>query len=147
MSTDGGTQHDHGPQPSSEWVLAGDAAIASQQLRALAPRLTLGEEHFDVAEQSRSGEGLPALYLIALQGIPVGAVDFLPLPETRTLMRLFLCSDLGTTCGLSDGDRIAATFASIWIERLRRLGFLTEAAEVPPRPPLGFPLPRVPNGL
>ncbi len=80
--------------------------------------------------------------MIAFDGTPVGAVDFLPLPAARTLMRLYLCSDLGTTCALPDGDEIAGGFAGIWLDRLRHLGFVSgPAPAAESRRPLGFPLP------
>lgn len=135
-------RHDHGPLPSGEWILEGESELALQHLRTLAPTLLLNERHFDVMEADRSGEGLPALFMIAFDDVPVGAVDFLPLPAARTLMRLYLCSDLGTTCALPDGDQIVTGFAGIWLERLQRLGFMTS---VPPpatgQRPLGFRLP------
>ena len=134
--------HDHGPRPSNEWVIEGDSQTAIQHLRTVAPYLSLDGHHFDITEAARMDADLPALFLISLQGAAVGAVDFLPLPAARALMRLFLCSDLGTVCALRDGDQIASTFATIWLERLRRLGFLSgEASEATPRRQLGFRLP------
>lgn len=142
MTSDAELRHDHGPLPSGEWVIEGESELALQHLRTLAPSLLLKERHFDVMEAERPGEGLPALFMIAIDDVPVGAVDFLPLPASRTLMRLYLCSDLGTTCALPDGDEIATGFAGIWLERLHRLGFM---ASVPSaargQRPLGFRLP------
>ncbi len=137
-----GHAHDHGPVPSSEWVLEGEGALAAQHLRTLAPTLLLNARHFDVTEADRSNEGLPSLFMIAYSDTPIGAVDFLPLPTSRTLMRLYLCSDLGTTCAIPNGDEIAVGFAGIWLERLRRLGFVSNPApSTDTRPPLGFRIP------
>lgn len=134
--------HDHGPLPSGEWILEGESELALQHLRTLAPTLSLNERHFDVTEGERAGEGLPSLFMLAFADTPVGAVDFLPLPAARTLMRLYRCSDLGTTCALPDGDQIARGFAGVWLERLKRLGFVSSAASsADSRRPLGFRLP------
>lgn len=123
-------------------VAEGESQTAIQHLRTLAPNLSLEDAHFDITETGRADDDLPPLFLIALRDTAVGAVDFLPLPATRTLMRLFLCSDLDTVCALPDGDQIASRFATIWLERLRRLGFMSGLAPgATPRPQLGSRLP------
>ncbi|MEX2229985.1 MAG: hypothetical protein WEB13_10155 [Dehalococcoidia bacterium] len=112
-------------------------------LQTLAPTLTLGGGHFDVNRMDHAERDFPELFTIQLRDVPVGAIDFLPLPAGRTLMRLYLCSDLGTTCQLEDGDQIATGFVEVWLNRLQRLGFLAVSAP-PTRQPhrrLGFVTP------
>lgn len=136
--------HDHGPNPSFEWIIEGDERMVLPHLRTLAPKLSWEGRHFDIDVTDRAGEQLPPVFMIDVEAAAVGAVDFLPLPADRTLMRLFLCSDLGTNCQLDDGDRVAIGFAQAWLARLEQLGFM--ASTTPPMPErrrLGFPLPGI----
>lgn len=135
--------HDHGPIPSLEWILQGDQPTVTPHLRTLAPTLTLDGRHFHVTELNRLEQDLPPLFIVELNEVPVGGVDFLPLPSDRTLMRLYLCSDLGTVCLLDNGDQVATGFAEQWLGRLRQLGFLTLSAPEAqgPRRRLGFATP------
>lgn len=139
VSEDG---HGHGPQPSYEWVIEGDQAMVVPHLTAIAPTLQWEDEHFHVNDVDPVDDGMPALKQIALGDEPIGALDFLPLPQKRCLMRLFLCSDIGTACSLEHGNDVMQGFATAWIRRLGKLGFMTVAAtgERENRP-LGFPMP------
>lgn len=135
--------HDHGPLPSYEWILQGDRLTVIPHLKTLAPTLSLDGGHFDVGELDRRDQDLPALFMIQLNDVPVGGVDFLPLPSERTLMRLYLCSDLGTACELENGEELAAGFVQILLGRLLHLGFvgLYQPGVAEPRGPLGFATP------
>lgn len=117
--------HGHGPAPSFEWILEGERDIVVPHLKAIAPLLQWNEEHFHVSTSRGEDPDLPALFRIELGAEPVGGVDFLPLPAKRTLMRLYLCSDLGTSCRLDDGNTIIQGFATAWLRRLQRLGFIS----------------------
>lgn len=143
---EGAERHDarlHGPFPSYEWVLEGGREIILPHLQALAPALAWNREHFHVTATPRADADLPELFEIALTDAPVGAVDFLPLPAERTLMRLYLCSDLGTVCAIDGGNDVIQGFATAWLARLRQLGFLSQPAEAATRSrPLGFRTPR-----
>ena len=134
--------HRHGPQPSYEWVIEGDQEMVVPHLTAIAPTLTWKEEHFHVNDVEPVDAGMPALKQIGLGAEPVGALDFLPLPQKRTLMRLFLCSDLGNACSLEHGNEVMQGFATAWIQRLRKLGFMTvETASDRQGRPMGFRIP------
>ncbi len=124
--------HEHGPVPSLEWVLQGDQLTVTPHLRTLAPTLTLNGQHFDITEVDRLEERLPPLFMVEVDDTPVGGVDFLPLPAERTLMRLYLCTDLGTACRLENGDQVATGFVEVWLGRLKQLGFMTLAAPAAP---------------
>lgn len=137
-----GDGHSHGPQPSFEWILQGERRIVLPHLKSIAPTLTWEDEHFHIREMDAVDEHSPDFFRIELGSEPVGAVDFMPLPAERTLMRLYLCSDLGTSCLLENGNDVIQGFATAWLERLNKLGFLsTKASEAKDRP-LGF---RTPN--
>lgn len=107
------------------------------------PTLIWKDEHFHVQDLDPVDSDLPALRQIELGVDPVGALDFLPLPQRRrrTLMRLFLCSDLGTTCSLEHGSDVMHGFATAWIQRLARLGFMMVESGARQRPK-GFPIPQ-----
>ena len=141
------TTHDtddlHGPVPSFEWILEGETEIVVPHLKTIAPILKWNDAHFHVSTVSQEDADLPKLFRIELGAEPVGGVDFLPLPSKRTLMRLFLCSDLGTSCRIDDGNNIIQRFATAWLSRLQRLGFLAnKVAEQHARTrALGFALP------
>ena len=105
------------------------------------PRLTWEGRHFHICEIHPQDRDLPRLFQIELDGIAIGAVDFVPLPADRTLMRVYLCSDLGAACVLDEGDTVLQGFASHWLSRLAGLGFLAVPAEEfdpSSRQPLGF---------
>lgn len=121
----GPSPHAHGPAPSFEWILEGEREIVLPHLKAIAPLLQWNEEHFHVSTSQSEDPDVPALFRIELGAEPVGGVDFLPLPAKRTLMRLYLCSDLGTSCRLDDGNTIIQGFATAWLQRLQRLGFIS----------------------
>lgn len=138
-----GVDHLHGPVPSFEWVLEGVTETVVPHLKTIAPILKWNEEHFHVSTVSQEDPHLPEMFRIELGAEPVGGVDFLPLPAKRTLMRLFLCSDLGTSCRIDDGNNIIQGFATAWLARLQGLGFLADkvpSQNVPTRS-LGFALP------
>jgi len=139
---EGPDDHLHGPYPSFEWVLEGGRDIVLPHLKSMAPLLKWKEEHFHVTSNKPEDEDLPELFQIELGGEPVGGIDFLPLPAKRTLMRLYVCSDLGTSCRIDDGNNIIQGFATAWLQRLQRLGFLSSrVAEQQMRTPLGFKTP------
>lgn len=134
-------EHPHGPVPSLEWTLRGRAEMILPHLKTMAPALALGDEHFHVIELPADDDDLPARFQIELGGEPVGAVDFLALPEDRTLMRLYMCSDLGTVCSIEDGEEVATAFAQAWLSRLQQLGFLASVGRdsgSDNREPIGF---------
>lgn len=87
----------------------------------------------------------PTLYRIELDEALVGGIDLLPLPAERTLMRLYLCSDLGAACLIDGGDDVIRGFAAAWLSRLKALGFLSAptptSEDGSPHRPLGFPVP------
>ena len=137
--------HGHGPQPSYEWMIEGEDAMVIPHLKSIAPTLTWKEEHFHVRDVEVADPDLPALHQVELGDEPVGALDFLPLPQKRTLMRLFLCSDLGTTCSLESGNDVMQGFATAWIQRLAALGFMTiQSSPGAERRPMGFAIPSPP---
>ncbi len=138
-----GPAHDHGPTPSFEWILEGDREIIVPHLRTIAPSLIWENEHFHVCDPARAGEGLPEMFQVQLADEPVGALDFMPLPSNRTLMRLYLCSDLGAACSLKGGDQVMQGFATAWLARLNALGFLANKPREVHSRPLGFPTPPV----
>lgn len=144
----GGTpaEHDHGPVPSYEWILDGESRIVLPHLKTIAPTLTWNGEHFHVNGIEAADADLPERFQIELGEEPVGAVDFLPLPGKRTLMRLYLCSDLGTSCRLERGNDMIQGFANAWLARLTTLGFISArvAQQNTPTRTLGFPLPSDP---
>ena len=135
-------QHDHGPVPSYEWMLEGEQALVLPHLKAVAPTLGWKGEHFHVAALAPREAGMPVLHQLQLGDDPVGALDFMPLPNKRTLMRLYLCSDLGTVCSLERGNDVMQGFATAWLQRLAKLGFMPADQ---PRDghdrPMGFPIP------
>ena len=133
--------HQHGPQPSYEWMIEGDQEMVIPHLKALAPTLIWKDEHFHVQDVDPVDADLPALRQIELGDEPVGALDFLPLPQKRTLMRLFLCSDLGTSCSLEHGNDVMQGFATAWIHRLAKLGFMAVESGADRRA-MGFPIPQ-----
>ena len=138
----GADDHQHGPQPSYEWIIEGDQEMVVPHLTAIAPTLTWKEEHFHVCDVEPIDVGMPALKQVELGDEPVGALDFLPLPQKRTLMRLFLCSDLGGACSLEHGNEVMQGFATAWIQRLGKLGFMTvEAASDHEGRAMGFHIP------
>lgn len=100
------SEHTHGPVASYESMVEGSREIVLPHLKAIAPVLTWNETHFHVGE-----------------------MDFLPLPADRTLMRLYLCSDLGQTCLIEGGDTAMEEFATAWLLRLQKLGFLSTPTE------------------
>ena len=118
-------EHGHGPRPSFEWILEGRTETVLPHLLSIAPLLQWKDEHFHATGLEPSAEFLPQMFQIELGGEPVGGVDFMPLPAKRTLMRLYLCSDLGTSCRIDDGNNIIQGFATAWLQRLQRLGFLS----------------------
>lgn len=142
-SPDASEHHAHGPVPSVEWILQGKQDAIIPHLKTIAPTLGLDDEHFHVSELEQSERDVPALFQIELGGELVGALDFMPLPADRTLMRLYLCSDLGTQCRLANGDEVAKGFAQIWLGRLNTLGFLSAEFDgrEHDRGPLGFRVP------
>ena len=123
-------------------MIEGEPDMVVPHLKAIAPTLSWREEHFHVADVEPLDAGLPDLQRIELGSEPVGALDFLPLPQRRTLMRLFLCSDLGATCSLEGGNDVMQGFATAWIQRLAKLGFMTVAnAGAREERPMGFAIP------
>ncbi len=138
-----GVAHLHGPIPSFEWILEGMAETVVPHLKTIAPILKWNEEHFHVSTLRQEDPQLPELFRIELSNEPVGGVDFLPLPAKRTLMRLFLCSDLGTSCRIDDGNNIIQGFATAWLARLQGLGFLANkvTSQDAQTRALGFSLP------
>lgn len=139
-----GSEHTHGPVASYESVLEGSRDTILPHLKAIAPALVWNETHFHVGEMVPADKDRPELLLVKLGDAPVGALDFLPLPADRTLMRLYLCSDLGQTCLIEGGDTAMQGFATAWLLRLQKLGFLStpiEEAHQHTRP-LGFQPPR-----
>jgi len=139
----GGADHLHGPVPSFEWILEGETDTVVPHLKTIAPILKWNEEHFHVSSVRQEDPHLPEMFRIELGEEPVGGIDFLPLPTKRTLMRLFLCSDLGTSCRIDDGNNIIQGFATAWLARLQRLGFLANRVTEQNRElrSLGFALP------
>ena len=138
-----GDPHGHGPQPSYEWMIEGEDAMVIPHLKSIAPTLTWKEEHFHVRDIEVADPDLPALRQVELGDEPVGALNFLPLP--LTLMRLFLCSDMGTTCSLEYGNDVMQGFATAWIQRLAALGFMTiQRSPGAERRPMGFAIPSPP---
>jgi hypothetical protein len=134
--------HSHGPRPSFEWVLEGDREMVLPHLKTIAPAMTWETKHFHVRDIEPHDEDWPELFQIELGDEPVGAVDFMPLPAKRTLMRLYVCSDLGTSCSLENGNTVIQGFATAWLGRLQKLGFLSSAkTEVRDSRPLGFATP------
>lgn len=127
--------HDHGPVPSYEWVVNGDCSIVLPHLRTFAPTLAFDGRHFDIAEMDREAQQLPVLFMIVVQDVSVGGIDFLPLPSNRTLMRLYLCSDLGAACQLENGDAVATGFVEVWLTRLQQLEFITSVTPAGPAIP------------
>ena len=117
-------EHPHGPVPSLEWTLVGSADMIVSHLKTMATALALGDDHFHVVELPPDEHDLPPRFQIELGDEPVGALDFLALPDDRTLMRLYMCSDLGTVCSLEHGEEVATAFAQAWLGRLQQLGFL-----------------------
>jgi len=93
-------------------------------LKTMAPALALGDDHFHIVELPPDEHDLPPRFQIELGDEPVGALDFLALPDDRTLMRLYMCSDLGSVCSLEHGEEVATAFAQAWLGRLQQLGFL-----------------------
>lgn len=133
--------HSHGPQPSFEWILQGERQIVLPHLKSIAPALTWEDEHFHIREMDAVDEHSPDFFRIELGSEPVGAIDFMPLPAERTLMRLYLCSDLGSSCLLDNGDDVIQGFATAWLGRLNKLGFLSSKAAEGKDRPLGFRTP------
>ncbi len=138
MSLPASCKHDPAPLPTLEWVLEGSCETAAPHLRTIAPQLTWAREHFHVSAIEPADSDLPLLFRIELGERPVGAVNFLPLPRNRTLMRLYTCSDLGSACTIEDGDAIIAAFSSAVLSRLAQLGFLTTYTIEPSKRALGF---------
>ena len=144
MITETPGPHSHGPTPSYEWILEGEPEIVVPHLKEWGPVLHLNEKHFDIVAAPRV-EDRPTLYRIELEGALTGGIDLLPLPAERTLMRLYLCSDLGEACLLGGGDDVIRGFAAAWLSRLQTLGFLSTPAPTSkdgtPHRPLGFHVP------
>jgi hypothetical protein len=139
---DEGDQHSHGPSPSFEWVLEGDREMVLPHLKTIAPSMTWETEHFHVRDIEPRSEDWPELFQIELGEEAVGAVDFMPLPAKRTLMRLYVCSDLGTSCSLENGNAVIQGFATAWLGRLQKLGFLSSSkAKDKDTRPIGFATP------
>ena len=120
-------QHSHGPSPSFEWVLEGDREMVLPHLKTIAPSMTWESEHFHIRDVEPRSEDWPELFQVELGEEPVGAVDFMPLPAKRTLMRLYVCSDLGTSCSMENGNAVIQGFATAWLGRLQKLGFLSSS--------------------
>jgi len=134
--------HSHGPSPSFEWVLEGDRDMVLPHLKTIAPSMTWESEHFHVCDVESRGDDWPELFQIELGDEPVGAVDFMPLPAKRTLMRLYVCSDLGTSCSLENGNAVIQGFATAWLGRLQKLGFLSSSKpDDQDARPMGFATP------
>ena len=135
-------QHSHGPSPSFEWVLEGNREMVLPHLKTIAPSMTWESEHFHVCDVESRGEDWPELFQIELGEEPVGAVDFMPLPAKRTLMRLYVCSDLGTSCSMENGNAVIQGFATAWLGRLQKLGFLSKSkSDDQDVRPIGFATP------
>lgn len=144
MTSETPSPHNHGPTPSYEWILEGEPAIVVPHLKEWGPVLHLNDRHFDIVAAPPVYDR-PTLYRIELEGALTGGIDLLPLPAKRTLMRLYLCSDLGEACLLEGGDDIIRGFTAAWLARLQALGFLSAPAltsgDGSPRRPLGFHVP------
>lgn len=128
----------HMPFPTFEWVLQGSCDLVVPHLTLTAPQLVWNDEHFHVCATSADDEHEPQLFRIELGDSPVGAINFLPLPESRTLMSLYRCSDLGESCTRKDGDAIVRGFVGALLNRLERLGFLVRDPDTPTARRLGF---------
>ena len=120
--------HDHGPFPSREWILNGGCEMVLPHLRTIALRLSYEGEHFHIS-LVYTDESRPNLFEVALGDALVGAFDFLPLPTERTLMRLYVCADLGTDCARVAADDAMRGFAIAWLGRLQDLRFLEASAD------------------
>ena len=134
-------EHAHGPFPSFEWILEGKRETVLPHLTSIAPQLTFEDEHFHATKNEAQDEYAPELFDLDLGGELVGGLDFLPLPNRRTLMRLYLCSDLGRSCRIDGGDDVMRGFATAWLARLQTLGFMAKQAAVGKERdarPLGF---------
>lgn len=129
------------PLPAAEWILKGNCELVLPHLTLIAPRIVWNDEHFHVCALAAANEHEPQLFHVQLGESPVGAINFLPLPDTRTLMRLYRCSDLGETCTRADGDAVALGFFGALLTRLGKLGFLVEQQETAPERALGFRAP------
>ena len=138
--------HNHGPTPSYEWILEGEPAIVVSHLKEWGPVLRLNDRHFDIV--AAPVDDRPTLYRIELEGGLAGGIDLLPLPAQRSLMRLYLCSDLGEACLMDGGDDVVRGFTAAWLSRLQALAFLSAPAPTSedgrPRRPLGFHVPEPP---
>ncbi len=132
------SEHQHMPFPTFEWVLHGSCELVVPHLTMTAPQLMWKDEHFHVCPIAATDEHEPQLFRIELGDSPVGAINFLPLPESRTLMRLYRCSDLGETCTREDGDAIVMGFVGALLNRLERLGFLDKEPHATAARSLGF---------
>ena len=104
----------------------------------IATQLTWDGHHFHIREIASAAEDEPELYQIELRDGPVGAINFLPLPANRTLMRLYVCSDLGAICSTENGNSVAAGFATALVGRFERLGFVASTRDDSATRPLGF---------
>lgn len=138
MTPSAPSKHQHMPFPAFEWVLQGSCELVVPHLMLIAPRLTWHDEHFHVCAAPPDDDHEPQLFRVELSDSPVGAIDFLPLPEDRMLMRLYRCSELGQTCTRDDGDAIVMGFVGALLNRLERLGFLLKEPETTATRTLGF---------
>lgn len=134
----GPSDHDHGPSPSFEWILNGKRDTVLPHLKTIAPTMQWQDRHFHVRDVAPRAEDWPELFQIELDELPVGALDFMSLPGDRTLMRLYLCSDLGAACPLENGNDVIQGFATAWLARLDKLGFLISKGPAAGQRPLGF---------
>jgi len=136
-------RHDHLPLPTYEWVLESSCETVVPHLKMVATQVTWEGQHFHVCEIAKANDGEPELFQIELSDRPVGAVNFLPLPDNRTLMRLYICTDLGAVCTTENGNAIISGFVMALMARLKQLGFVAKTMEQSVSRPLGFHVPQV----
>ena len=133
--------HQHMPPPTSEWTLQGTCDLVLPHLTLIAHRIVWQDEHFAVCARSTTDADQPEDFRVLLGNSPVGAINFLPLPGDRTLMRFYSCSDLGDTCTHSHGNAAAVGFFGVLLTRLEHLEFLVLDPETSPARALGFHTP------
>lgn len=80
---------------SSAWILRGTPELIIPHLKAVAMVMHWDETPFHVRGVDPADSDLAELLLIQPGDATAGAFDFMPLPADRTLMRLYLSSDLG----------------------------------------------------